>query len=235
MEEKNDDLDNLIIQSDKSSGLKKILLAAAVLLLVLIIIILVTKSLIQPEQKAKSSIILPPAPTTQAQPAEKEPLFQEVPIQEEKPRTKTPEKRAEKVVPQPVKKPVAPQPAPTAQTPGTTPTPQKAETPAVAVPSKPTPKPKTTKRTSKKAPNNTLPKSGRYYIQVGAFFRYPPDKKFLGSIEKEGLHYVIVVGKKNGTSYKKVMVGPYPTRSAAKKDLPRIKRRINQNAYITKK
>jgi DedD protein len=224
MEEKNE-LDDLILQGAKPSGVKRMLLAAAILLLVLIIIILVTKSLVETDQKPQSSIVLPPEPATQ--PAEpKEPLFEEVPIEEEKPaeeqvkqvidnvkgeqpaaeeaKAETPETEKEPVVEEVTEKPVAP---------------------AKTVTEKPKPKPKP----------KPVAASGRYFIQVGAFFRYPPNKKFLRSIESEGLNYVIVEGTRAGKPYKKVLIGPYPTKTAAKADLGRVKKRINQNAYITTK
>jgi len=130
MEEKQDDLDNLIIKSKKPSGLKKILLAAAILLLVLILIILVTKSLIEDENRPSSSVILPPEPITQPSEPAKEPLFEQVPIEEEN----GSEKRIEQAAATKEEKP------------------------------------------------KTGEVSGKYFIQVGAFFRYPPDRKFLDSI-----------------------------------------------------
>ncbi|WP_300366651.1 SPOR domain-containing protein [Hydrogenimonas sp.] len=220
MEENNNELDNLIIQSDKPSGLKKLLLAAAILLLVLIIIILVTKSLIQTDEKPQSSIILPPEPAMQTKTETKEPLFEEVPIEEEKESGQKVDQVIEKVKNQQAETAAEPKPAETPAEPKE-PVVKKSPAPAPA-PQKPKSAPKTVA-------------TGNYFIQVGAFFRYPPDKKFLKSIEKEGLHYVIAEGTKSGTPYKKVMVGPYPSRAAAKKDLDRVKRRINQNAYITKK
>jgi len=224
--EENNELDNLIIQTEKPSGLKKLLLAAAILLLVLIIIILVTKSLVQPEEKPQSSIILPPEPTVQTQPPAKEPRFEEVPIEEEKP---APEHVKQVIEKAKGEQPVAEQTK--AETPAAEKEPvveevtEKPVAPAKTVTEKPKPKPKP----------KPVAASGRYFIQVGAFFRYPPNKKFLRSIESEGLHYVIVEGTRAGKPYKKVLIGPYPTKTAAKADLGRVKKRINQNAYITTK
>ncbi|WP_456381631.1 SPOR domain-containing protein [Hydrogenimonas sp.] len=241
-EEKSDELDNLIIQTEKPSGLKKLLLAAAILLLVLIIIILVTRSLVQPKQNPHSSIILPPEPVAQVKPPTKEPLFEEVPIQEEK----ETEEKVSKVIDnvkrrqpepettvKPVEKPKEVEKKPvkrveTLQEIEAKKVQKRVEKRAVATPVPPRPEPierKREKKVSKKS----------YYIQVGAFFLYPPEKRFLESIEREGLHYVIVKGRRGGKTFKKVMVGPYATKSAAKRDLPRVKKRINQNAYITKK
>lgn len=231
MEEKQDDLDNLIIQSKKPSGLKKILLAAAILLLVLILIILVTKSLIEGDNTPRSSVILPPEPVSKPAPQAKEPLFEQVPIEEENGSKNKIEQVISKLkqnAPKEVK-----EAAPSVQEQVKVPEkPAKAATPK-QVTQKPEPKtaPPVKKVEKPKAPAA----SGKYFIQVGAFFRYPPDKKFLDSIKKESLNYIVVEGTKSGKPYKKVLVGPYQSRSAAKKDLDRVKKRINQNAYITTK
>ena len=222
--EENNELDNLIIQTDKPSGLKKLLLAAAILLLVLIIIILVTKSLIQPEEKPQSSIILPPEPTVQSQPPAKEPLFEEVPIEEEKPSREPVEQVIEKVKgEQPSAEPAKAEAPVAKNAPVTEEVIEEPAAPAKTVTEKPKPKPKTSAT------------KGKYFIQVGAFFRYPPNKKFLKSIENEGMRYVIVEGTRAGKPFKKVLIGPYTSKSAAKHDLERVKKRINQNAYITTK
>ncbi|BDY12293.1 SPOR domain-containing protein [Hydrogenimonas cancrithermarum] len=228
MEEKQDDLD-LIIKTKKPSGLKKLLLAAAILLLVLIFIILVTKSLIQSDNKTQSSVILPPEPVAHSQSPSKEPLFEQVPIEEEA----SGEKKIEQVIDKLKKSAPAPQKRAVEREPVTETTPAKRSV-------EPTKKAEREKAAVSPAPKPLQPKpkpvaTGSYFIQVGAFFRYPPNKKFLDSIEKAGLHYVIAEGMKNGKPYKKVMVGPYPTRAAAQKDLDRVKKHINQNAYITKK
>jgi DedD protein len=228
-----DTLDDLIIKSNRSSGLKKLLLAAAILLLVLILIILITKSLVQSDQKPQSSVILPPEPATVQQSQKKEPLFEQVPIEEEK----SGNKKIDQVIEKLKSEPQTSAPVETTQQPAPT-KPQ-----AASAPVKPAEEPKAAAPVQKKSvatPQPTVKKErarqgSGYFIQVGAFFRYPPDKKFLNAIEKEGLHYVIVEGVKSGKKYKKVLVGPYSTKSAAKKDLALVKKRINQNAYITYK
>ena len=232
-DEQVDTLDDLIIKSKKSSGLKKILLAAAVLLLVLILIILVTKSLIQSDHKPQSSVIMPPEPAAQQQ-TPKEPLFEQVPIQEESSGAKKIDQVIEKIKNKPTKASEKPteQPAVSAEA--------KTAAPVKTSPAKTAPTTPKTVAAKKSAPKPSAKKAkvapkGGYFIQVGAFFRYPPDKKFLASIEKEGMHYVIVEGQKNGKRFKKVMVGPYPSKTEAKRDLDRVKKRINQNAYITYK
>ncbi|MCF6200661.1 MAG: SPOR domain-containing protein, partial [Hydrogenimonas sp.] len=177
-----------------------------------------------------SSVILPPEPVTETSTLSKEPLFEQVPIEEEKER---PEKKIDQVIeklkksaPQESKKSekaekIEPAPA----------TEKAAASKSVKEVEKIEPKP------VKKVQQNQKPAAakGSYYIQVGAFFRYPPDKKFLESIKREGLNYIIVEGEKSGKPYKKVLVGPYASKSEAAKDLAKVKKRINQNAYITRK
>jgi len=250
MEEQNR-LDDLILKKSDRGNLKKLLLAASILLLVLIMIILITKSLIEPEKKPKSSVVLPPEPATQqAKAIPKEPLFEEVPIEEENEKAAAPIDRIIKTVKQqtppptqPSKPEPKPEPKPVAQTAKAAPEPvaqPKSTRPAkpaktAATPPKPAPKPKPAARPVRTASSSSaVPyaelESG-YYVQVGAF-RTDPAKKFLRNIEKERLHYAVIETVRQGVRYKKVVIGPYPSRTAAKKALPHIKKRINQNAYI---
>jgi len=205
MEEKQDDLDNLIIKSKKPSGLKKILLAAAILLLVLILIILVTKSLIEDENRPSSSVILPPEPITQPSEPAKEPLFEQVPIEEENGSEKRIEQAIERL------KQSAPKEASHVEkeAPKSVDKAEKVETQKKVAEERRTKAASATAATKEEKPK-TGEVSGKYFIQVGAFF-------------------------KGDKPYKKVLVGPYQSRSAAKKDLDRVKKRINQNAYITTK
>jgi len=227
-----ENLDDIIISSSKKLNLKKLLLAIAVLLLVLIIIILVTKSLVQPEEKKMTSVILPPEPTNKpVMNKREEALFEDIPIpiEDEKKDTKIDEvigkiknkaKKEENPIYDDITIPIDEEE--TKEPTYSKPVSKKIEQPKPKP--KPTPKPKPKKFTH-----------GNYYIQVGAFFNYPPDKKFLNSIKRENLSYEIITATKNGKKYKKVVVGPYPSRKEAKSDLPIIKKRINQNAYITTK
>jgi len=211
-----ENLDDIIINSNKGSNLKKLMLVAAVLLLVLILIILITKSLIQPEEKKSTQVILPPEPVSKPVVKPQEPLFEDIPIENESKDTKIDEVIGK------IKK-------------------QAYETSDIKkVPSNVKPassevsQPKPMGSLRKSNTNNNIIKD-EYYIQVGAFFSYPPDKKFLKTIIKEKLSYIIVRGEKNGKTYEKVMIGPYPSRKKAKEALPVIRKRINQNAYITTK
>ncbi|MEA3418981.1 MAG: SPOR domain-containing protein [Campylobacterota bacterium] len=64
---------------------------------------------------------------------------------------------------------------------------------------------------------------GTYYIQVGAFSK-EPSKQFLSVITKSGFHYKLSKGK--------LLIGPYSSREAASRDLPKVKDRINKQAFI---
>ncbi|NPA29194.1 MAG: hypothetical protein GXO33_03320 [Epsilonproteobacteria bacterium] len=259
MEEQNQ-LDDLILKKSKQGNLKKMLLAASILLLVLILIILVTKSLVEPEKKETSSIALPPEPTvaqTKKAPP-KEPLFEEVPIEEENQPADAPIDRIIRNVK--AQEAQTPEPTQTAQTkPTAQPEPQAKPTHVAKTETKPAPVKKATqpakakpvtksvqpkKRSASASKRPTRYPSGTtkayaslasgYYIQVGAF-RTDPNRKFLKTIEKEGFPYILMTSTRNGVKYKKVIIGPYASRAEAKRALPQIKRRVNQNAYIFRK
>jgi DedD protein len=71
-----------------------------------------------------------------------------------------------------------------------------------------------------------------YYIQVGSFSQ-TPSKRFLNTIKKHGFSYKITTATGNGT--KKLLIGPYPSRTDADNALVRVKDRINKGAFIVKK
>ena len=71
-----------------------------------------------------------------------------------------------------------------------------------------------------------------YYIQVGSFAK-TPSTRFLNTIKKHGFSYTITPPAANGT--KKLLIGPYASRSAADNALVRVKDRINKGAFIVKK
>ena len=74
---------------------------------------------------------------------------------------------------------------------------------------------------------DSLPKavetSSAYYVQVGAFTKQP-SKQFLSVITKNGFSYKLKKGK--------LLIGPYNNKAAAKRDLPKIKDKINKGAFI---
>lgn len=103
------------------------------------------------------------------------------------------------------------------------------------------PKHETTKpikeKITKKIPKSKIAKSTQqkfYYIQVGAFLKYNPDKKFLDSIKKAGFSYIIKEFNINGKKVRRVYVGPFASRKEASRYLPKIRAKISKNAFITK-
>ncbi len=87
-------------------------------------------------------------------------------------------------------------------------------------------KPKTKQTTSKRKSTT----SERYYIQVGAY-RNTPSKRFISVIKNNGFKYKITTA--NGT--KKLLIGPYPSRSSVDKALVKVRDRIAKSAFVVKK
>ncbi len=88
----------------------------------------------------------------------------------------------------------------------------------------PAPKPvKTPVAPVKKAAPKKAASSSSYYIQVGSFSA-APSKRFLSVITKNGYHYELKKGK--------LLIGPYGSDAAARRDLPGVKNKINKSAFI---
>ncbi len=75
----------------------------------------------------------------------------------------------------------------------------------------------------KPSPSKPKVSSGSYYIQVGSFSTQP-DKRFLSKITKNGFHHKLHKGK--------LLIGPYSSDAAARRDLPRVKSKINKGAFV---
>ncbi|MEA3492520.1 MAG: SPOR domain-containing protein [Campylobacterota bacterium] len=79
----------------------------------------------------------------------------------------------------------------------------------------------------KETPKESRPKkpkaTAKYYIQVGSFTQ-KPSKEFLARISKNGFKYKLYSGK--------LLIGPYYSDAAARKDLPKVKDKINKGAFI---
>ena len=71
-----------------------------------------------------------------------------------------------------------------------------------------------------------------YFIQVGSFTK-TPSERFLAVIQKSGFTYQITAPSSNGT--KKLLVGPYSTKTQVDSALIKVKDRINKSAYIIRK
>ena len=81
------------------------------------------------------------------------------------------------------------------------------------------------------ATKKVVPTSGKnYYVQVGSFSKYKPNKKFLSSIEDRGYTYRFF--KVN--SLTKVLVGPFTSEQEARGALRNIRTNIEAGAFLTK-
>jgi len=95
-----------------------------------------------------------------------------------------------------------------------------------------TQKPKTQQKTKTKETSTTTQRGGHYYIQVGSF-RQSPSRQFLSIIKKSGFNYRITPPSNAGT--KKLLIGPYSSKTSANSVLPRVRDRINKGAFVVKK
>jgi DedD protein len=84
-------------------------------------------------------------------------------------------------------------------------------------------------KTVKKVATTTAVK-GNYYIQVGSFGRFSPDEKFLQKITGSGYSYKL----HKVDSVTKVLVGPYETDKAARRDLNSVRANIEPGAFLSR-
>jgi len=80
--------------------------------------------------------------------------------------------------------------------------------------------------------DNNLTVTKQFYVKVGSFFSNP-NENYLLNISKNGFNYIIQNSFQNGDIIiKRVYIGPYSSKSEAKRMLKIIKVKINKNAYI---
>ena len=73
-----------------------------------------------------------------------------------------------------------------------------------------------------------------YYIQVGSFSKYAPNKKFLKSITDRGYSYTYHQVIRNGKPLNKVLIGPFHTQKKAKTARINIRNNIEPGAFLIK-
>ena len=224
MQEQNE-LSDLILKKDGSANKnKKIILAVVTLGVVLIIVVMLMNTLTSNGTDNLPQAVLPPQPKTKPiEEVNNEPLFEEIEVVEEDSQEindldaiaqklkleSEQEQEIEKVV-------VAPTPKP-----------------------KPKPKPVIIKEIAKKVvkhtkkQNSTIATKG-YYVQVGSFSKYAPDKKFLQSIVDKGYSYKYHTVMRNSKTLNKVLVGPFRTQSEAKDARRVIRKSIEAGAFLVK-
>ncbi len=67
-----------------------------------------------------------------------------------------------------------------------------------------------------------------FYIQVGSFSKFSPNKQLLGLIEKEKYSYRMQKAGDNN----RLLIGPYTTKAEAQNKLTAIREKINKDAFI---
>ncbi|MCD6191039.1 MAG: SPOR domain-containing protein [Sulfurimonas sp.] len=214
MNDKNELNDIILNKGGSANSNKKIILAVATLGVILIIVVMLMNSLSSNGTDNLPQAALPPEP--QAQVIEEdadEPLFEEVEVIEEESNSDANlDAIAQKLKEESMQEEVivvAPKPVKKIA-------PKKPVAKKIAVP--------VVKSTSGIA----------YYIQVGSFSKYEPNKKFLKSITNLGFDYKFHKVTKNSKTFNKVLVGPFSTSKAAKDARRVIRAKVEPGAFLVK-
>jgi len=214
MNEKHELNDIILNKGGAKNSNKKIILAVATLGVILIIVVMLMNSLSSGGTDNLPQAVLPPEPQTISQnKVTEEPLFEEVEvIQDEGSSDADLDKIAQKLKQESFEEESA------------------IPDPVIQTPKKTVKKSSAVHTVHKKA---TVPKhivEGSYFIQVGSFSKYEPNKKFLNSITKLGYHYRYhKVGSMN-----KVLVGPFKTSNEAKKARRTLRSKVEPGAFLVK-
>ena len=73
-----------------------------------------------------------------------------------------------------------------------------------------------------------------YFVQIGAFTKKPSDS-YVNSIRSEGFKYKVYQVDIKGTTFNKVLIGPYSSKGAASEDVNNIKEKLKvTNAFVVK-
>ncbi len=224
MDEKNELSDIVLNKGGASGSNKKIILAIATLGVVLIVVIMLMNSINSKGTDNLPQAVLPPKPqTVQSTNSEldKEPLFEDIPVVQEEPQESTDLNQIAKKLKKESAAPVVEQSDETAQ--------------ATVVPqhkTKPTAKKEAVvqhKKVVQKRITKVVPQHA-YFVQVGSFAKYKPNKKFLHSITQLGYHYSFRKIKNTN----KVLVGPFSTRSQANRAKKVLRAKVVPGAFIVK-
>ena len=215
MEEKNELNDIILNKGGESNGNKKIILAVATLGVILIIVVMLMNTLTSDGTDNLPQAVLPPEPNIKsAQQNADESLFEEVEvIQEDKQDGDSLDKIAQRLKQESKEEKTVAPPAVK---------PEKKETPKKVV------------ETKKETPEVKSKPSQTYYIQVGSFSKYEPNKKFLKSITDKGFSYKYHKVTKDSKTLNKVLVGPFNSEKEARSALRTIRTSVEAGAFLTK-
>ncbi len=233
MDEKNELNDIILNRSSGNSGMKKLMLAVASLAILLIIVVVIMSSLNSGGTANLPQPIEPPQSNQVPSPVEDDPLFEPMAIDEAASEEESLDNVAKKIKEQSENSELIAGPDEMIQEETEVVVPAKYERPIKEEPKQVTKTVEKAKPATKKEPVKTASK-GSYYIQVGSFGRFAPDKKFLQKITNSGYSYIIHDATVNGVSMKKVLVGPYASDKAARKDLPSVRSKIEPGAFLSR-
>ncbi|BCD61930.1 DedD protein [Nitratiruptor sp. YY08-26] len=236
------ELDDIVLEKyEKKNKIKRYLLISGSLLLIFLIVLSIVKMISDSSSAPQESLVETQEVPTQQEQLSEPSNMQEVPIIEED-TIKKEESEISQVINEVMKKEKE-----IAATNQNEP-PQRKIIPShpveKKVQTKPVVKPKKVAKETKKALTKTPPKhtkktqqvvkTGSYYIQVGAFLKYYPDKAFLKKIKKAGFNYIIKEVISNGKKIRRVYIGPFQSRKEASKYLGKVRSKISKNAFITR-
>jgi DedD protein len=216
MNENNELNDIILNKGGTNTSNKKIILAVATLGIILIIVVMLMNSLSSNSNDNLPQAVLPPEPKTQAiQETDSEPLFEDIEVEEEVDTNANLDQIAKKLKEDSFKEEVVVEEAPVVQK---------------VVKPKPKPKPVVKKTVSKPktSSRNTTVITGFYYIQVGSFSKYEPNKRFLNSITSLGFNYKY----HNVGTLNKVLVGPFKTKKEALNAKRVLRSKVEPGAFL---
>jgi DedD protein len=213
MNDKNELSDIVLNKNGSSSSNKKIILAVATLGIILIVVVMLMNSLNSQGTDNLPQAVLPPEPQAQEsiQKADEEPLFEDVEVIQDN--TSTDEdldKIAQKLKQESTQA-------------------QKTLTAPKKIIAK-----KVVAKKKQAAPKPQALSSIKYYIQVGSFSKYEPNKKFLKSITDLGYKYTYHKVKVNTKTLNKVLIGPFKTQKEANDAKRVIRAKIEPGAFLVK-
>lgn len=97
-----------------------------------------------------------------------------------------------------------------------------------------TPKSVTNTKTLSEPVSTSTTSGNGYFIQVGAFSKKPTDN-YLSNIKSANLKYKIQENNINGSTYHKVLIGPYSSKEAASEAVGSVKQKLNvASAFVVK-
>ncbi|MDF1883658.1 SPOR domain-containing protein [Sulfurimonas sp. SAG-AH-194-C21] len=212
MNDKNE-LNDIILNKDTNNNSnKKIVLAVATLGVILIVVVMLMNSLSSNGTDNLPQAILPQEPQGQIVQAQEEPLFEEVIVIEEE----TSSDADLALIAQKLKEESLAEASVEVVH----------EEVAVVQKEKTVKKPVVAKTVTLKSKASTI----SYYIQVGSFSKYQPNKKFLNSITQLGYKYKF----HKVSNLNKVLVGPFTSSSEAKNARRILRSKVEPGSFLVK-